>query len=58
RQRLGAPVDQWDAPHLAKDFFRGLEGDIRVQKDTIVVTYYNAPNADLIKNTMNVCLKS
>jgi hypothetical protein len=49
RQRLGAPVDQWDAPHLAKDFFRGLEGDIRVQKDTIVVTYYNAPNADLMK---------
>ena len=26
RQRLGSPVDQWDAPHLAKDFFRGLEG--------------------------------
>lgn len=49
RQRLGSPFDQWDAPHLAKDFFRGLEGDIRVQGDTIVVTYYNAPNADLMK---------
>jgi len=49
RQRLGSPVDHWDAPHLAKDFFRGLEGDIRVQRDTIVVTYYNAPNADLMK---------
>jgi hypothetical protein len=49
RQRLGSPVDQWDAAHVAKDFFRGLEGDIRVQNDTIVVTYYNAPNADLLK---------
>ncbi len=49
RQRLGSPVDQWDSPHLAKDFFRGLEGDIRVQHDTIVVTYYNVPNPDLMK---------
>ena len=49
RQRLGSPVDQWDASHLAKDFFRGLEGDIRVQHDTIVITYYNAPNPDLMK---------
>ncbi|MBW1911410.1 MAG: transposase [Deltaproteobacteria bacterium] len=49
RQRIGSPVDQWDAEHLAKDFFRGLEGDIRVQRDAIVVTYYNAPNPDLMK---------
>lgn len=49
RQRLGSPVNQWDAPHLSKDFFRGLDGDIRVQRDTIVVTYYNAPNPDLMK---------
>jgi len=49
RQRLGPPIAQWDAQHLAKDFFRGLEGDIRVEHDTIVVTYYNAPNPDLMK---------
>jgi len=49
RQRLGPPVDQWDAPHVSKDFFRGLEGDIRVKRDSIVVTYYNAPNPDLMK---------
>jgi hypothetical protein len=49
QQRIGSPVDQWDAEHLAKGFFRGLEGDIRVQHDTIVVTYYNAPNPDLMK---------
>jgi hypothetical protein len=49
RRRLGSPVHQWDAAHLAKDFFRGLEGDIRVQGETILVTYYNAPNTDLLK---------
>jgi len=49
RQRLGSPVNQWDASHLGKDLFRGLEGDIRVKHDTIVITYYNAPNADLMK---------
>jgi len=49
RQRIGPPVDQWDTHHLAKDFFRGLEGDIRVKHNTIVVTYYNAPNPDLMK---------
>ena len=26
-----------------------LEGDIRVEEDTIVVTYYNAPNAELLR---------
>ena len=43
RQRLGSPFDQWDAPHLAQDFFTGLEGDLRVQADTVLITYYNAP---------------
>jgi len=50
RQRIGAPVSQWDAEHLAKDIFRGLEGDIRVRRDTIVVTFYNAPNPAIMKN--------
>jgi hypothetical protein len=45
RQRLGAPFNQWDSTHLAKDLFGGLEGDVRVHDDTILVTYYNAPQA-------------
>jgi len=49
RQRLGKPINQWDAQHLARDFFGGLEGDIRVKNDTIIVTFYNAPNAQLLK---------
>ena len=28
---------------MAKDLFHGLEGDVRVNDDTIIVTYYNAP---------------
>ena len=49
RQRLGVPFATWDAPHLAKDLFRALDGDVRVQHDTILVTYYNAPNAELLR---------
>jgi len=46
RKRLGAPFDQWDSLHLAKHLFSGLEGDLRVVHDTVLVTYYNAPEAD------------
>lgn len=45
RQRLGPPFNQWDAKHLAQDLFTGLEGDLRVHQDTLLVTYYNAPQA-------------
>ena len=45
RERLSEPHSQWDADHLAKDIFHALEGDMRVTKDTIVVTYYNAPKS-------------
>ncbi len=50
RQRLGVPFNQWDSPHLAKDLFGGLEGDVRVHQDTILITYYNAPKAQDWKN--------
>ena len=48
RQRIGAPFQSWDAAHLGKNLFAGLDGDIRVHGDTIVVTYYNAPNVDVL----------
>jgi len=50
RQRLGPPVADWDALHFARNLFEGLEGDIRVQQDTILVTLYNAPNAELLRS--------
>jgi hypothetical protein len=49
RTRLGLPYSQWNAEHLAKDLFQGLDGDIRVTEDTIIVTYYNAPNKDQLR---------
>ncbi len=49
RQRLGKPFCQWDAFHLARDLFGRIEGDLRVKEDTVIVTYYNAPNAKLLR---------
>jgi len=49
RKRLTPPVQDWDAGHLAKAYFMGLEGDVRVQDNTILVTYYNAPDADRLR---------
>lgn len=49
RRLLGEPYSTWDAAHFAKSLLAGLEGDIRVRDDTIVVTYYNAPNVALLR---------
>jgi len=50
RRRVGDPVQTWDADHLAKDVFAGLDGDVRViSGDTILVTYYNAPNVEQLR---------
>jgi Transposase DDE domain len=49
RTRLGEPYSRWDANHLAQDLFFALEADVRVTDDTILVTYYNAPNAEQLR---------
>ena len=49
RQRLGEPASTWNCQGLADKLFSGLDGDVRVDEDTIVVTYYNAPNADRLQ---------
>ena len=49
RNRLAKPFCNWDANHLARDIFFRLEGDVRVRDDTIIVTYYNAPNAEQLR---------
>jgi len=49
RKRLGLPAASWDAGHLAKAYFAGLEGDVRVEGNTIIVTYYNAPDANKLR---------
>jgi endonuclease YncB( thermonuclease family) len=51
RKNLGPTAANWDARHLAKAYFAGLEGDVRVvDGDTILVTYYNAPTADNLRH--------
>ena len=50
RQRLGDPFSTWDAAHLAKSLFGGLDGDIRVTDDTILVTFYNAPKTEQLRH--------
>ena len=49
RQRLGEPEFSWAASTLAEKLLAGLEGDIRVRENTILVTYYNAPNVERLQ---------
>ena len=49
RQRVGKPWSEWDAKHLADAVFRGIDGDLRVSGDTIIVTLYNVPAADKLR---------
>ncbi len=49
RKRLSPPTASWDAEHLAKAYFAGLEGDVRVDGNKIIVTYYNATDADKLR---------
>jgi len=43
------PYRSWDAQHMAKDLFKGIDGDVRVCEDTILVTLYNAPNVEQLR---------
>ncbi len=49
RRRLGEPYVHWEADHLGKQLFQGLDGDVRAVDDTILVTFYNAPNAERLR---------
>jgi hypothetical protein len=49
RNRLAPPPTRRDARHMATAYFGGLEGDVRVQDKTIIVTCYNAPDADRLR---------
>lgn len=43
RKKLPKPYNRWNSMHLADAVFAKMDGDIRVHKDTIIVTCYNAP---------------
>ena len=43
KQKLSAPIQNWNATSIADKLFKGIDGDIRVRDHTIFVTFYNAP---------------
>ena len=49
RQKLPKEMKNWSAQSLADDLLSRIDGDIRVKNDTIIVTYYNAPNESYFK---------
>lgn len=49
RSRLGAPLSGWDARHLAHACFQGRDGDMRVSDETIIVTSYDAPTVERLR---------
>lgn len=49
RKRLDKPFSGWDAAHLAEAVLGGLDGDIRVTDETILVTFYNAPHVEHLR---------
>lgn len=52
RQRMGPPYSSWTAEHIADALFQGIDGDIGVHDDTILVTYYNAPNPQMLNERL------
>ena len=43
KKKLPSPYRKWTAQHLADSLFRGVDGDLRVKNDTIIVNMYNVP---------------
>lgn len=49
KQILPQGVDNWNAQSMAQKLFSAIDGDLRVKDDKIIVTFYNAPNAKILK---------
>jgi hypothetical protein len=49
RKKLPPEMKSWTAENLARKLFNGIDGDLRVKQDTIIVTYYNAPHVEAFK---------
>ncbi len=50
RKKLPGDINNWTATSMARKLFNGIDGDLRVKDDTIIVTFYNAPQADTLKD--------
>ena len=49
RAKLPGNIKNWTAESMARKLFNGIDGDLRVKNDTIMITFYNAPQADILK---------
>ncbi len=49
RKRLGNPFEHWEAGQFGRRVLQGLDGDVRVRDDTVVVTFYNPPHAERLR---------
>jgi len=49
RKKLPGDINNWTAESMARKLFNGIDGDLRVKDDTIIVTFYNAPEALSLK---------
>ena len=49
RKKLPSNINNWTAESMARKFFNGIDGDLRVKDNTIIVTFYNAPEANTLK---------
>lgn len=43
RKKLPGDINNWTAESMARKLFNGIDGDLRVKNDSIIVTFYNAP---------------
>lgn len=49
RTKLPGDIKNWTAESMARKLFTGIDGDLRVNNDTILVTFYNAPQTESLK---------
>jgi hypothetical protein len=49
RKKLPGDIKNWTAESMARRLFNGIDGDLRVKDDTIIVTFYNAPEANTLQ---------
>ena len=50
RKRLPPAWANWNAAQFAEKVLRGLQGDIRVHSNKIIVTFYNAPEESTLRH--------
>ena len=45
KKKLPKPYTDWTADYLAKSIFCGIDGDLKIKDNTIIVALYNVPKS-------------